>query len=379
MTTHNTDRIVDQGVFRDVIGRFASGVTVITTRTGERDHGTTASAVSSLSMDPPMLLVCLNRSSETQAAALEAGRFAVNILGEDQGQLAYRFARKGEDKFVDLPVLRGVTDAPLLPGAIAHIECEVKETVSGGTHTVFLAQVLEAAGREGTPLTYFRGKFGRLESALEEAAYRDLRARVIGRQLPMGDRLDVETLARELGTESSRIGYALTKLSADGLVSRADHDGYVVKPLTAAAAEEIFDARCAVEIAVADRTVGHVGEEQLGELVALADTLGREIRAEQPDLDAFLQASHAYHVGLVALAGCAPLSELYDRLGIPAFWHRTVGNEAWWELFDVTHHADLVDAYRQGDRDRAKELIYQHTEQVKRLARRTIEAVGGEV
>lgn len=379
MTTHDSDRIVDQSVFRDVIGRFASGVTVITTRTGERDHGTTASAVSSLSMDPPMLLVCLNRTSETQAAALEAGRFAVNILGEDQGQLAYRFARKGSDKFEDLPVLRGVTDSPLLPGAIAHIECEVKETVSGGTHTVFLAQVLEASGREGTPLTYFRGKFGRLESALEEAAYRDLRARVVGRQLPMADRLDVETLARELGTESSRIGYALTKLSADGLVSRADDGGYIVKPLTAAAAEEIFDARCAVEIAVADRTVGRVDEAQLGELVALADTLGREIRAEEPDLDTFLQASHSYHVRLVALAGCAPLSELYDRLGIPAFWHRTVGNEAWWTLFDVTHHTELVDAYRHGDRERAKELIYQHTEQVKRLARRTIDAAGGEV
>lgn len=90
--------LADHRIFRDVIGRFASGVTVITTAIDGARFGTTASAVSSLSLEPPMVLVCLNKSSETQAAVLKAGTFCVNILAEGQQELAYRFAGKG-DKF----------------------------------------------------------------------------------------------------------------------------------------------------------------------------------------------------------------------------------------------------------------------------------------
>ena len=377
--TEHGVRVVDQDVFRDVIGRFASGVTVITTTADGQDHGTTASAVSSLSMDPPMLLVCLNKTSDTQTAVLSSGVFAVNILAEDQGQIAYQFAKKGAAKFEGVPVTRGGTGVPLVRDALAHIECEVKETVTGGTHTVFLAQVQHAAGRDGPPLTYFRGKFGRLESALEEAVYRELRDRVVSRTLPIGQPLDLDQLARDLDTESSRIYYALTKLSGDGLVSREDNNTYVVKPLTAPAAEQIFDARCAVEIGVADRTVGSASASDLDELEALAETLERIVNSAAPDLEEFLKASHTYHVRLVGLAQCAPLSQMYDRLGIPAFWHRTVGSKQWWRLFDVVHHSELVKAYRAGDVDWAKRLIYEHTEQVKQLVRDTIDAAGGEV
>lgn len=384
MTTGTSDveqavRVVDQDVYRDVIGRFLSGVTVITTTNGGVDFGTTASAVSSLSMDPPMLLVCLNKTSETQAAVLASGVFGVNILGEDQGQLAYRFAKKGAQKFDGVSVRRGEGGLPLLHDALAHIECRVTETVTGGTHTVFLGEVVQAAGRDGPPLTYFRGRFGRLESALEEAAYRDLRERVVSRQLPIGQVLDPDSLAMELGTESSRVTYALTKLSGDGLVSREDRNAYVVKPLTAAQAEQLFDARCAIEVAVADRAVGRADEKALDVLDELAKTLMDIVQGSQPDLEAFLKASHAFHVQLVGLAECEPLSDLYNRLGIPAFWHRTVGGREWWRLFDVVHHRELVGAYRAGDVETAKRLIYEHTEQVKRLARESINAVGGEV
>lgn len=326
-----------------------------------------------------MLLVCLNRTSGTRAAVLDAGVFAVNILGEDQGELAYRFARKDPDKFAGVPTDRGETGVPLLRDALAHIECRVEETVTGGTHTVFLAQVVQAAGREGPPLTYFRGRFGRLESALEESAYRELRDRVVNRRLPVDEPLDVDELAIDLDTEASRIRYALTKLSGDGLVSRRDGNQYVVTPLTAGGAEEVFDARCAIEVAVTDRTVGDVDPAALDELDRLAGTLARIVQSESPDLEEFLRVSHAYHAQLVSLAQCRPLTELYDRLGIPAFWHRTVGNTEWWRLFDVVHHAQLVQAYRDADLPRAKRLIYEHTEQVKRLARRTIDEAGGAV
>lgn len=369
---------VQDEVFRDVIGRFASGVTVITTSAEGNDHGTTASAVSSLSTEPPMLLVCLNKTSDTQTAILQSRVFAVNILAEDQGQVAYQFAKKGAAKFAGVPVQHGQTGVPLVEGALAHLECEVDETVTGGTHTVFLARVRRASGQEGAPLTYFRGRFGRLESALDEAAYRDLRQRVVERKLPVGQPLDLEQLASDLAVDAQRVYYALTKLSADDLVSR-EADGYVVKPLTAVAAEQLFDARCTVEIGVVESTVGSVSAEAVQGLDELARQLAEIVRSDEPDLKAFLQASHAFHVRLVSLAGCDALTELYERLGIPSFWDRHMADRRWWEEFDVVHHAQLVQAYQDRDVDAAKRLVHSHRDQVKGLVRALITEAGGEV
>jgi len=145
--------------FRDIIGRFASGVTVITAQHEDRPFGTTASAVSSLSLEPPMLLVCLNKASSTGQAIAAARHFAVNILGEDQADAAMRFAGKG-DKFAGARIAHGEMGEPLLADALANLECRVVEEVTGGTHSVFLAEVEHATGRQGAPLAYFRGQFG---------------------------------------------------------------------------------------------------------------------------------------------------------------------------------------------------------------------------
>jgi 4-nitrophenol 2-monooxygenase / 4-nitrocatechol 4-monooxygenase, reductase component len=155
--------------FRDVIGHFASGVTVITTTADGRPLGTTASAVTSLALEPPMLLVCMNRDSATGRAMAGAGAFAVNILGEEHGELAVRFARKGGDKFAGVELDRGEAGQPLLAGAIAHLECRVTEQVAAGTHIVFIAEVVAATAQPGAPpLAYFRGRFGRLELAEDD-------------------------------------------------------------------------------------------------------------------------------------------------------------------------------------------------------------------
>lgn len=377
-STGGAAEAVPDDLYRDVIGRFTSGVTVITTIADGVDHGTTASAVSSLSLEPPMLLVCLNRTSDTQAAVLRSGLFAVNILAEDQGEVAQRFARKGTDKFDGLDVDRGRTGLPLLHDALAHLECEVEETVPAGTHTVFLGRVQRATGREGSPLTYFRGRFGRLESALDEVAYRELRRRVVERELPVGRPLDLEQLADDLDVDRQRIFYALTKLCTDDLVSR-QADGYVVTPLTADAAEQLFDARCTMEIGVVEQAVGRASAEELGALQAYADELAAVVAADTPELSAFLRTSHAFHRDLVALSGCAVLSESYERLGIPAFWTRAMDGRTWWREFDVLHHGELVHSLRAGDGVRVKELIHQHRDQVKRLVRSVIDDAGGEV
>lgn len=151
---------VSDDVFRDVIGRFATGVTIITARYGGRDYGATASAMSSLSLEPPMLLVCLNHGSQTQQALRASGWFGVNILSDAQADLARRFGGKGRQKFDGVESVRGAADVPLLPGALAHLECEVVDVAAGGTHNVFLAVVHRAQGREGRPLACYRGQLG---------------------------------------------------------------------------------------------------------------------------------------------------------------------------------------------------------------------------
>ena len=186
-------RLLDSEEFRDVIGRLASGVTVITADHEGRPYGTTASAMSSLSLEPAMLLVCLNTSSSTGQVIAAARRFAVNILAEGQADAAMRFAGKG-DKFAGQPVVRGIAGQPLLEDALANLECRVVEEVTGGTHSVFLAEVEHATGRQGTPLAYFRGQFGRLELEQDDDAHRDIRARVMSRELPAGKPLSLDAV-----------------------------------------------------------------------------------------------------------------------------------------------------------------------------------------
>lgn len=151
--------------FRHVIGHFASGVTVVTTTLDGKPFGTTASAVTSLSLEPPLVLIAMNQESATGAAIAQQGSFAINILGEEHGEIAVNFARKGGDKFAAVELADGRHTGPLLADALAHVECRVTEQVTAGTHTIFIAQALVASARPGAPLAYFRGKFGRLEIA----------------------------------------------------------------------------------------------------------------------------------------------------------------------------------------------------------------------
>jgi flavin reductase (DIM6/NTAB) family NADH-FMN oxidoreductase RutF len=166
--------------FRSVIGHFVSGVTVVTTSDDDKWYGTTASAVTSLTLEPPMLLVCMNRSSSTGQAITRSKRLAVNILAEDQGALAERFATKATDKFAALSVVAGRLGQPLISNALAQLECEVTNSVEAGTHMVFFSEVLAVSASEGLPLAYFRGEFGRLEPTQIEFMREALRARILG-------------------------------------------------------------------------------------------------------------------------------------------------------------------------------------------------------
>jgi 3-hydroxy-9,10-secoandrosta-1,3,5(10)-triene-9,17-dione monooxygenase reductase component len=153
---------VDQKRFREAISLFATGVTVITTRPASGPAGMTASAVCSLSIEPVQLLVCISTHLPTHDALMECGRFAVNVLGEGQGELARRFATPAIDKFAGVSVddCEGV---PVLRSAIAHFVCDVRERFPGGDHSIFTGEVFQLGLRPGSrPLLYFAKEFGTL-------------------------------------------------------------------------------------------------------------------------------------------------------------------------------------------------------------------------
>ncbi len=368
---------LDQTVFRDVIGRFASGVTVVTTRAGERDFGTTASAVSSLSMEPPMLLVCLNRTSETRQAVTEAAVFAVNILGERQADVAYAFAKKSPDKFKDMDIVRGGGGVPLIPGALAHIECRVAETATGGTHTVFLGEVIGAQAGDGAPLTYYRGRFGRFQDTLQDAAYRRLRELIVTRELPRDEPLDVEDLARTLQIEEPHVYYALTKLSGEGLVARDTDGRLTVRPLDVRSAHEAIDARAALEVAVIETMSGRFPPADLDLLRELATTARQAAVSDPVDMVLLGKVGRKFHNHLVGLLDNEALSAFLHRLDIQGIWTRVAPDLEKVGKISADYLVELVDACESGDRDAAVRILSSHAETIKGYAREAIERAGG--
>src|SRR5207249_5554193 len=141
----------------------ATGVTVITTLHEGKPAGMTASAVASLSLDPVLLLVCVNNALPTHSAIEASRRFVVNVLGEGQEELAMHFARHAADKFSDV-ALRDDYELPVLKQAIAHFVCDVHERFPGGDHSFFTGLVREFSTVPGKrPLVYFRSRFGAMK------------------------------------------------------------------------------------------------------------------------------------------------------------------------------------------------------------------------
>lgn len=375
--------------FRDVIGHFASGVTVITAVHEGEPKGTTASAVTSLSLEPPMVLICLNKTSSTCQAVAGAGRFAVNILGEDQAEEAMRFAsRKTPDKFKGVALISGQFGEPLLGDALAILECNVKEEVTGGTHSVFLAEVERASARAGTPLAYFRGQFGRLELEQDERAFKDLRARVLSRDLSIGVRFALDELAGSLGAPRGPVFHALAKLTGEGLIERHADGTYEVEPLTLEAVHEAQRARYAIELGVAALTVGKVSDERLAGLRAAMELTKPALYADGPrfEMDAYLPQYMAFHEAVVALADTPVLVDAYRRVNAPPMIINMTGGRLAESGGDreatetgYAHHRELVEAYERGDLEAVNATILTHIEFTLDITRRFMDAAGGTI
>ncbi len=156
-------RQVDASRFRDALGRFASGVTIVTTREADRDYGATVSAFCSVSLAPPLVLCCFRRESDTARAILDRRRFVVSLLAADQAELARRFAAPLADRFGGVAVARTEDGLALIDGAAAHLVCSIASHIDAGDHLVVFGHVHRVATADRGPLVVFRSAFGTLQ------------------------------------------------------------------------------------------------------------------------------------------------------------------------------------------------------------------------
>lgn len=154
---------IDESRFRQVMGYFAGGVTVVTTEHEGRYYGMTVSSFCSLSLRPPLVLVCIDQTVETHDALAGSGRYAVNILERRQEHLSRRFAARENNKFLGVAWRTGNLGLPILEGVLASFECRVQATLPGGDHTIFVGEVLHADIHEGSPLLYYRRGYHELK------------------------------------------------------------------------------------------------------------------------------------------------------------------------------------------------------------------------
>ena len=154
---------IEKSELRRVMGHFATGVTVITTRNRRGDpFGLTANAVTSVSLAPPLILICVDKAADCHPCFLETEVFVVNILSEQQEHLSRRFATKGIAKFDGVPYRAGRTGCPVLEDSAGHLECRIIRAYDGGDHTIYVAEVSEGDASELLPLLFYRGGYRKL-------------------------------------------------------------------------------------------------------------------------------------------------------------------------------------------------------------------------
>ncbi|MDP8958164.1 MAG: flavin reductase family protein [Actinomycetota bacterium] len=150
---------VEPRAMRNTMGGFATGVAIVMTKVAEELHGMTVNSLTSVSLEPPLLLVCFTRGSRTAEAVQQRGAFVVNLLNHRQEPLSDRFAKPSEDHFEGVQVELNELGLPVLPGGLGHLVCEVEDMHPGGDHVIAVARVLRCESRQGNPLIFYRGKY----------------------------------------------------------------------------------------------------------------------------------------------------------------------------------------------------------------------------
>lgn len=156
--------MITNNEFRAALGHFASGVTVVTTKDANGNlHGITVSAFSSLSLNPPLILICIQKTTGSHYAFRESKAFVVNILKENQKDISNQFASHLPDKFSEIEYHHGIENIPVLNNCLANLECSLQNTIDGGDHTIFVGKVKKVHLNDGNPLVYWHSKYRKVE------------------------------------------------------------------------------------------------------------------------------------------------------------------------------------------------------------------------
>jgi flavin reductase ActVB len=155
--------MVDRAHFRRALSQFATGITVVTTRDAKgRPLGLTVNAFCSVSLDPPLVLVCIDNRSESHDGFEASGYFGVSVLAEGQEDWSRRFASGGSEKFTGSPLTTKKHGVALVPDALAHLECRVTQSMVVGDHTIYVGEVVELHVSPGRPLLFHGSSYGRM-------------------------------------------------------------------------------------------------------------------------------------------------------------------------------------------------------------------------
>jgi 3-hydroxy-9,10-secoandrosta-1,3,5(10)-triene-9,17-dione monooxygenase reductase component len=151
---------MDDRAFRDIVGNFCTGVTIITTMNEDlQPIGFTANSFSSLSLNPKLVLFCIDKNASTYKDFMNTPHFAVNILSTNQIDLSKQFSKRGIDRFEGVNFSKDVTGSPILNDSLAYLDCKITNYYEGGDHTIVIGEVLSAKATEGKPLAFFQGKY----------------------------------------------------------------------------------------------------------------------------------------------------------------------------------------------------------------------------
>jgi flavin reductase (DIM6/NTAB) family NADH-FMN oxidoreductase RutF len=150
---------VDEAAFKLAMSHFASGVTIVTTLHEDKPFGMTVASFASLSLRPPLVLICVEKSVKTHEAIIAAGKFGVSVLAAEQAEISSRFASRRDDKFEGIAVTHRSLGVPLIDGSLTTIECRLQDQLPGGDHSIFVGEVIDIQTREGVPLVYFRSGY----------------------------------------------------------------------------------------------------------------------------------------------------------------------------------------------------------------------------
>ena len=153
---------VDSTQLREVMSRLATGVTVVTTRVGDETSAMTANAVLSLSLDPPLILVSVQRDSQMHRLLMRSECFAVSILQQEHEDLSQRFAQPGPKNLSDLGIRTATSGAPIIVDSLAFADCRIRQVVAGGDHDMFIGEMTAGEVNEGAPLLFYAGGYSRL-------------------------------------------------------------------------------------------------------------------------------------------------------------------------------------------------------------------------